>query len=164
MSNEVATENAAATVAAPAPAEPAVNKQQLTVDKIVNAIKEQRKPDSFVAGHAPEFVQTQSGADLFLSADTWPMIQIGKNGGITVGLRSYPESNGKSALDAAIHGDTLLAAQNARDVKKAQAKAAPATSTSKAATSAKASFETGTEEAEVEESEEEGDELVEQAS
>jgi len=85
----------------------------------------------------------------------WPQISIGKKAGIVIDdLRSYPEDGVRTAYDAAIEGDTRLAAQNGRAVKKAQEAAkkaaAPAGETQTVAANEVGTveevFETGSEE------------------
>ena len=52
---------------------------------------------------------------VYVDAPLFPTITIGPKGGVTVWIRSYPEGDGKTALDAAIIADVLLAKQTARD-------------------------------------------------
>ena len=93
-----------------------VNEKQLaSVTKIIEGIVARQLGD-----RQPNFTQYKEGQDLFLSADNWPTIKIGKAGGVSVvDLRSYPEGEGKTAIDAAINGDVLLEKQKARDLKRA---------------------------------------------
>lgn len=100
----------------------ASEKQIAAVTKIAEGIAARNLGDG-----APEFSQEKVGGDLFLRATNWPTIKVGKGGGVTVlDLRSYPEGDGKTAIDAAINGDVLLAKQIDRDAKKAAQPAVPA--------------------------------------
>lgn len=99
-------------VAATQPATP--NKQQLTIDKLTAAFKEQRqieiKPSMLVQDG--KFINVMLGKG-------WPTIRVGNSGGITVmELKSYT-----SAFEAAIDGDKRLAKQTEREQKKAAAAA-----------------------------------------
>ncbi len=55
-----------------------------------------------------------SAGTVYMDADMFPTITIGPKGGIQVWISSYPEGNGKTAYDAAIVADVLLAKQQAR--------------------------------------------------
>jgi len=52
---------------------------------------------------------------VYVDAPSFPTITIGPKGGVVVWVRSYPEGNGKTAFDAAVVADVLLAKQTARD-------------------------------------------------
>lgn len=90
------------------------NKQQVTIDKLTAAFKEQRqieiKPSMLVQDG--KFINVMLGKG-------WPTIRVGNSGGITVmELKSYT-----SAFEAAIDGDKRLAKQTEREQKKAAAAA-----------------------------------------
>lgn len=94
--------------------QPAPNKQQVTIDKLTAAFKEQRqieiKPSMLVQDG--KFINVMLGKG-------WPTIRVGNSGGITVmELKSYT-----SAFEAAIDGDKRLAKQTEREQKKAAAAA-----------------------------------------
>ena len=133
---------------------PAINvKQQVTINNITAAFASER-PE--LNGSTPQFETVLEGGNVFLVADNWPTIKLGRDGGIDIpDLRSFSD-----ALHAAVHADELVAKQVARDKKKAEEKAAAAAkAAAPAGTSApgpvlveKQAFETGTEtEVEVEE-------------
>lgn len=60
-----------------------------------------------------KFATDEVGDAVFMRAENYPTIKIGRMGGVDlVEIRTYP-----NALKAAVEGDTLLAKQNARDAK-----------------------------------------------
>jgi hypothetical protein len=96
----------AKTIAAATP-----SKQQVTIDRLIAAFKEQRQIEVTPA----MLVQDGKFINVMLGKE-WPTIRVGGSGGVTVmELKSYT-----SAFDAAIKGDELLAKQVAREQKKAQ--------------------------------------------
>lgn len=116
------------------PTKPSISpKQQVSINNIVAGL---------LAKHgdgAPNLETIIEGSNVFLVADNWPTIKLGRDGGIDVpDLRSFADP-----LEAAINASELVAKQKANDLKKAQAKtAAPAQTAQAPATPA---FETGAE-------------------
>ena len=128
---------------------PAINiKQQAAINNIVSGIASER-PE--LNGSAPKFETVLENGNVFLMAENFPTIKLGRDGGIDIpDLRSYSD-----ALKAAIHADTLVAKQKARDEKKVADAAAAAAKAAAAPAPGpvlveKQAFETGAE-AEVEE-------------
>ena len=67
-------------------------------------------------------VRTEGKRTLVEVGESWPLIEIGHGGGITLPqIRSYA-----NAFNAAVDGDKLFARQTERDSKKAAASAQPA--------------------------------------
>ena len=132
----------------PAPAPQVNQKQNDAVAKILAGVAARNLGDA-----APQFTETKEGSDIFLKAENWPTIKVGKGGGVTVlELRSYPEGDGKTATDAAIMGDVLLKKQNDRDDKKT---AQPVVSAPSVPEADEPAFATGEIAADLEELEEE---------
>lgn len=98
---------AAATVAAPTPAQP--SKQEATIAKLKDAWIE-RKVD------LSKMQVKQDGKFVLITvADGWPVVQIGASGGIVLPeIHSYPK-----AFDAAVDGLAVYTKQKERDAKKA---------------------------------------------
>lgn len=87
----------------------------------VNAIQQARANVKFVVSENGPIAQNHSGVQrtlaagtVYMDAPSFPTITIGPKGGIVVWISSYPEDNGRTAYDAAIKADVLLAKQSAR--------------------------------------------------
>lgn len=123
----VATPVAVAEAPKPAAqAEAPLSKQQQTLMRLIVALREKRQIEV-----KPEMLMQDGKFILIRIGESWPTIQVGPTGGITVvELKSYPV-----AFDAAIDGDNLLAKQKAREAKKANGSVpAPAPAAQPAAT------------------------------
>jgi hypothetical protein len=114
-STSTATPNAVVAAAVP-PASPAKSKQQITLDTLLAALQEKRKIN-------PKKVEVkQEGSKLVMTIGPgWPIVEIGKGGGISLPqIKSYA-----SAFECVLVGDAKLAAQSAREQKAAAGKAVP---------------------------------------
>src|SRR5580700_5443295 len=98
----------------------AVSKQQLSIMKLTIALREQRQVEV-----KPEMLKQDGKFILLLIGKEWPVIRIGASGGIEVGPLTHPPviKSYQNAFQAAVDGDKLLAKQNAREQKRAQATA-----------------------------------------
>lgn len=134
---------------------PAINvKQQVAINNIISGIASER-PE--LNGSAPKFETVLENGNVFLMAENYPTIKLGRDGGIDIpDLRSFSDP-----LHAAVHADELVKKQNDRDAKKQADAAAAATKATAPVDAApagpvlveKKAFETGAETgAEVEES------------
>ena len=97
---------------------PAINsKQQVAINNIVSGISTERPEVG-----DPKFEAILEDGNVFLMAEGWPTLKIGKEGGISIpDLRSYADP-----LHAAIHADELVKKQAANDLKKEEKKQADA--------------------------------------
>lgn len=104
-------------VAAQPAATPAPTKQEVTLLKLTVALRDKRQ-----IAVKPEMLTTDGKSIRLVIGEGWPSISIGKNGGVVVNeLRSYADP-----FEAAIQGDTLLARQTERDLKRVAGTTAPA--------------------------------------
>lgn len=86
-------------------------KQQTTINNIVSGIAARTD----IKAGEPPFITTEENNNVFLMADGWPTIKIGRNGGIDLlGIKSYADP-----LEAAINGDVYLRKQEDRAVRAA---------------------------------------------
>ncbi len=116
--NNVLSTEAQTTTAAPVQAAP--DKQQLMIATVLKGIEARQLGDLH-----PVFKQTTDGKNVFLlpepsNAVAWPMIRIGRSGGIDLPqIRSWnPELE---PSEVAINGDLFLAKQTERDQRRADA-------------------------------------------
>jgi hypothetical protein len=100
----------AVAVAVAVPATQAVSKQQLSIMKLVVALREQRQIEV-----KPEQLKADGKYILVLLGEAWPTIRIGTNGGV-----SLPEiASYKEGMSTWVTADALLAKKLARQEKKA---------------------------------------------